>query len=155
MMRRVFTDEQEAEIARRYAAGESSVQLARALGSNHSTMLDAISRQGLERRPAGARAGALAPKWGGGRHVMRTGYVRVWIAPDEFPEMRRHANRCYVLEHRLVMARHLGRPLERHEQVHHRNGDRSDNRIENLELRVGSHGTGATAPHCPTCTCFS
>jgi hypothetical protein len=56
----------------------------------------------------------------------------------------------YVLEHRLVVARILDRPLNKIETVHHRNGVRGDNGPANLQLRQGQHGKGVVA-QCSDC----
>jgi HNH endonuclease len=69
------------------------------------------------------------------------GYVLVYVHPEHrFSAMARAGSR--VMEHRLVMAEHLDRPLASDEFVHHRNGMRDDNRIENLELWTRAHPDG-------------
>ena len=71
--------------------------------------------------------------WKGGRSRKNDGYMRVRLYPDDF--FFPMANKdLYVLEHRLLMAKSLNRCLLPWEVVHHKNGDKGDNRLENLVL---------------------
>ena len=71
----------------------------------------------------------MNPAYSGGRHTGANGYVFA-LAPDH-PATD---VRGYVYEHRLIMEAALGRYLEPEEVVHHINGDKLDNRIDNLAL---------------------
>lgn len=82
------------------------------------------------------RSGAASPTWKDGTTRHSKGYVLV-----HYPNNGRNAGN-YVFEHILVMEEFLGRRLLSHENVHHKNGVRCDNRISNLELWSKSQPAG-------------
>lgn len=88
-----------------------------------------------EKNPMYGKRKHLAPRWTGGRKHRKDGYIFV-VAPEDhpYPSYTKKSGLKYILEHRFVMEKHLGRYLTPLEVVHHINEDPSDNRIENLRL---------------------
>ena len=103
---------------------------ARSLGLRKTPEMEFINR-------SNARQGDKGANWKGGRKRTPKGYVM--ILKKEHP--RADNNRGYVFEHILVMENHIGRYLNKDEIVHHINGIKDDNRIENLKLMTHSEHT--------------
>ncbi len=76
-----------------------------------------------------AKQGPKNPAWKNGRRKNAQGYIRIHSPNHPFADID-----GYVMEHRLVMEKHIGRYLTPKEVVHHRNGIKDDNKIENFKL---------------------
>lgn len=128
-------------------SGESLYRIMKQMGLSLWMATKLIKQNGaiVERRPM---SGEKHQAWKGGR-TMSHGYVYVKVADDD-PHADMRDARGYCFEHRLVMARKLGRSLREDETVHHKDDDHTNNKPDNLQLRQGRHGKGA-AFKCADC----
>lgn len=134
------TEEHKAAIAAALKAkgiAPSAAAVKKAAKVNRGRKQSAAQRQRIREGLARAKAEGKQignPRRGSRYFAKQYGYweLVVW----EGDERRR------ISEHRYVMEQKLGRPLRPGENVHHRNGDRTDNRPENLELWIRPQPTG-------------
>ena len=144
---RVFTDDEKKEVLSLYTEGLTQAQISYKFSCSQIQISRILKSLGVtsDKKAKRERHG----QWKGGRIIDASGYVSVLA--EDYPEFQSMKNSIgYIREHRLIVALSLGRPLKRSETVHHINGDASDNRIENLQLRQGQHGTGVVM-QCACC----
>lgn len=124
------------DILKKYHELGSISAVTRETGISRYYIIKALDEAGLKRnkgfkspRTKEIKKGSEHHNWKGGFYKNREGYIKTY-APD-------HPNadtKGYYPEHRIVMEKKLGRYLKKSEHVHHINGLKDDNRIENLEL---------------------
>jgi hypothetical protein len=133
------------EIISKYKLGYSTVYLSKLNNCSRNTIARLLLENNmlLRSRPTKLKK-ELHPNWKGG--VMNTshGYKKI-LSPN-------HPNKDYngyVPEHRLVIENSLGRFLTKDEYVHHKNGNKKDNRLDNLEIVLEKkHYGNIRCPHC-------
>lgn len=113
-------------------------------GLHVSKIKEALIRKGISEEEIQKRrtpSGKACGNWKTGRRVNENGYILIRLERDDVFYNMVNSSGC-VFEHRYEMAKYLGRPLLKSENVHHINGIRDDNRIENLELWNTSQPAG-------------
>jgi len=118
------------------SAGKKGIKLSEKTKKKMSESHKGISHPNMSRK------GSKNPAWKGGRFRDPRGYISIYM--PEHP----YARRCYIFEHRLIMEKKLGRLLDpKNEVIHHLNGIKDDNRLENLCVMKRGEHTNQTEPY--------
>lgn len=154
-----FTFEQEQEIVKKYTElGLNLRQISEIYNCKASLILATLKKYNIKTRTIGGKMPINLdgtpyispnkeeghPNWKGGRIVTDDGYIKIMSS-----ERTASGRKRYILEHRFVMEQHLGRKLDINEHVHHINGIKDDNRLENLIIKKSSNHYGEVT--CPCC----
>lgn len=129
--RRVWTPQRLEALKQMYQLGISISEAARRMGTSNHVLRKYLKRLGVRLRTheESTPRGESHYMWKGGRLVSKDGYI--YLHSPSHP----HKNATgYVAEHRLVMEHHLGRYLTKQEVVHHKDKNKQNNHIDNLEL---------------------
>lgn len=118
------------QIRKWIADGKTQAWIGAQLGVSAKLIQKVCKKHEITCQRRGPRSGEGHPDWKGGRVLDKSGYVLIY-SPGH-PRAKKPVP--YVLEHRLVMEKHLGRLLAVGEVVHHRDGNKQNNSLDNLEL---------------------
>jgi transposase len=144
---RKFSEEEVSDIVSLYQLGWSQTKIGEKYGADQTIISKLLRNAGIvpvKRRLEGVNHGM----WKGGiTNLEGYRFIRLPVG-HPFRSMAHRSG--YVAEHRLVMAGSLGRCLLDNETVHHLDGDKLNNVLENLQLRQTKHGKGQVA-FCLSC----
>lgn len=136
-VRGINTEHLNPEIIRLHGEGLSQSKIGEMVGVSQNVVSRVLRQKGLRpNNPSNVKSGAASNFWKGGRTITTEGYIKV--LSDYYPTMRNKQG--YIPEHRLVMAQYMERPLYSWETVHHIDGNKQNNELDNLQLRIGKHG---------------
>lgn len=105
--------------------------------ANTGQVVSETTREKIRLATQGQRLREKNPMWKGGRFKNKQGYIHILI------------DGIYRLEHRYFVQKLLGRDLEDYEHIHHLNGIKDDNRMENLKVVINKEHYGEIK--CPKC----
>lgn len=125
------------KIQKLYYSGLSSGKIAKKLNLAVHVIKRSLTRTKTKIRPHGESV------YKGARYLTPHGYIKVTPMGDDKKYIPTNSKCTTIMEHRLVMSRHLGRALLSNENVHHKNGNKSDNELDNLELWLRGQPSGA------------